>query len=861
MWLIARRTFARSWVRLSATLLAVLFSVGLMAGSLQFALRAQDAVSGSDASEYRRADVLVQSPAADTDEPFAVPAGRVASGRLRGAPGVAAVAGDAVVPVVVAGADGKAVAPPLGTSTALRPWVADPRLNPYQLVSGRAPTGPGEVAISRHIARAGHLGTGDELRALLPERMWSVRVVGVVTVDGRGAVASGDLVLAPPEVVRQAAGLPAGTWKQLWVKAAPGVPAATLRRDLAGLLGSSATVRRAADVRSAQSAELVTGGAVIGGSIGMIAMVAVFVGLFVVANTFSTLVRQRARQLALLAAIGARPRQIKRLIRMEALVLGVVASAGGLLAGYGVSEVLTRLFAADGFDISAGDAQLGWIPLAAPVAAGIAVTQLAAWRAARRAALVAPMEALRASAAERTGRSRPRWLGALAIFGASWMFFGPVFAVAGDPGSSPLDRTVGTTVLVAMGMMVCAVALAVLTPLLVRPLGGLVGRIGTVVSGEAGRLARATIIRNPRRVASAASALMLGVALAATTGLLVTSVQHRFAEAGAATLTAGHVIAAAGQSAESAAPLPAEVAARVSGVPGVIRAVALSQTETKLIAPVATPRDDEEPEPTYLAVVGADAGRTEVLRFGGSLPPLRPGEIGLSSSFMALHHLRAGQPITLSGAAGKVTLIVAGSFRDPSHLFAEDALVEPTTMARLDPSARTTAVLVRGTASADALGRAIAGVPGARVYDPAAYVRHAADQWQQGIKVIYGFLGMSLLIALFGMATTVSLSVADRTREFGLLGAVGTTGRQIRSIVRWEAATVVVLGTLLGMAMAVTSIAVLHTATGSSFIRVELPWWLLSLVAGAAAVVALVTSALPARRAAAVPILEATRAE
>jgi putative ABC transport system permease protein len=140
-------------------------------------------------------------------------------------------------------------------------------------------------------------------------------------------------------------------------------------------------------------------------------------------------------------------------------------------------------------------------------------------------------------------------------------------------------------------------------------------------------------------------------------------------------------------------------------------------------------------------------------------------------------------------------------------------------------------------------------------------VRHAADQFQQGIKVIYGFLAMSLLIALFGMATTVSLSVADRTREFGLLGAVGATERQIRSIVRWEAVTVVVLGTLLGMAMAVTTIAVLHTATGSSFIRVELPWWLLSLVAAAAAVVALVTSALPARRAAAVPILEATRGE
>jgi putative ABC transport system permease protein len=863
MWLIARRTFAQGWVRLTATLLAVLFSVGLMAGSLQFALRAQDAVSGSDASEYGRADVLVQSDAADTDDPFAVPAGRVRAERLRGAPGVAAVAGDAVVPVVVAGPGGATVTPPVGASTALRPWVADPRLNPYRLVSGRAPAGPGEVAVSRHVARAGHLGAGDQLRVLLPERVWNVHVVGVVTVDGRGAVASGDLVLAPPEVVRQTAGLPAGTWQRLWVKAAPGVPAATLRRDLAGLLGSSATVRKAADLRNAQSAELVTGGAVLGGSIGMIAMVAVFVGLFVVANTFNTLVRQRARQLALLAAIGARPRQIKRLIRLEALVLGVVASAGGLLVGYGVSEVLTRLFAADGFDISAGDTQLGWIPLAAPVAAGIVVTQLAAWRAARRAALVAPMEALRASAAERKGRSRPRWLAALAIFGASWMFFGPVFAVAGDPGSSPLDRTIATTVLIAMGMMVCAVALAVLTPLLVRPLGGLVGRIGTMVSGEAGRLARATITRNPRRVAAAASALMLGVALAATTGLLVTSVQHRFAETGAATLTAGHVIAAAGKSAESTAPLPADVAARVSRVPGVTRAVALTQTEAKLVAPVARPSDDnEEPEPTYLAVVGANpAGRPEVLRFGGGLPPLRPGEIGLSSSLMEFHHLRAGQAITLSGAAGRVTLTVAGSFRDPSHLFADEALVAPATMARLDPGARTTAVLVRGTASAGALGRAIAGVPGARVYDPAAYVRHAADQFQQGIKVIYGFLGMSLLIALFGMATTVSLSVADRTREFGLLGAVGTSQRQIRSIVRWEAATVVVLGTLLGMAMAVTTMAVLHAATGSSFIRVELPWWLLSLVAGAAAAVALTTSALPARRAAAVPILEATRAE
>jgi putative ABC transport system permease protein len=850
-------------VRLTATLLAVLFSVALMSGSLQFALRAQDAVSGSNASEYRRVDVLVQPPGADLDDPFAVPAGRVRPDRLRGAPGVAAVVGDAAVPVAVAGAGGRTVTPPVGASTRLRPWVADPRLGPYRLVSGRAPTAPGEVAVTRHVARAGRLRTGDQLRVLLPERTWAVRVVGIVTVGGRSAVASGDLVLAPPRVVRRIAGLPDGAWQSLWVKAAPGVAAARLRHDLAAALGSSATVRAAADLRRAQSAELVTGGAALGGSIGMIAMVAVFVGLFVVANTFNTLVRQRGRQLALLAAIGARPRQIKRLIRFEALVLGAAASVGGLGAGYGVAELLTRLFAADGFDISAGDPQLGWIALAFPIAGGVAVTQLAAWQAARRAARVAPMAALRASSAETRGRSRGRWLGALAIFAASWAFFGPVFAVANDPGSSSLDRTVASTVLIGMGMMTCAVGLAVLAPFFVGPLGGLVGRVGTLVSGEAGRLARATITRSPRRVSSAASALMVGVSLAATCGLLATSVRHRFAEAGGQTLIASHAIAPAGGSVAAPAPLPADVAGRVSHLPGVTRAVALTQTQAKLIAPVVRPADrDEAPEPVYLAVVGADpTGRPEVLRFDGDLPPLRPGEIGLSSSVMTLYHLHAGQRITLGGAAGPVELRIVGGFRDPSHLFAEEALVEPATMARLDASARTTAVLVRGTASAEALARAVIGVPGAKVYDRTTYVRHAADQLQQGMRTIYGFLGMSLLIAVFGMATTVSLGVADRTREFGLLGAVGTAQRQLRSIVRWEAATVIALGTLLGMAVAVSTVVLLHAATGSSFIRLALPWWLIGLVTAGAAAVALLTSALPARRAAAVPILEAARAE
>ncbi|GAB3986142.1 FtsX-like permease family protein [Actinoallomurus acanthiterrae] len=858
MWLIARRSFAQDWARLTATMLAVLFSVGLMSGALQFALRAEAAVSGSDASEYARVDVLVQPRGADPDDVFSVPQGEVRPGAIASVPGVAAVAGDASVPITIVGARGKPVTPPAGAATALRPWIPDARLNAYHLVSGRAPAADDEVAVVRHVASAGGLHPGSGTTLLLPNSTQRVRVVGVVTVRGRGAVASGDLVLGTPAAVHRAAGLRPGAWQGLWVKAAPGVTAATLRARLVPVM-RPAVVRKASDVRNRQSADLQGAGASLGGVIGMLASVAVFTGLFVVANAFGTLVRQRTRRLALLSAIGARPRQIKRLVRLEALVLGIVASAGGLVAGYGVSEVLTRLFAQDGFDISAGEVQVGWVALVFPFAAGVVTTQLAAWRPARRAARIAPIEALRSATAEGRGRVWPRLVGALAIFGASWMFFGPVFAVASDPTSVGIDRTIPIAVLILMGSMVCVSGLAVLAPFFVGPLGGLVGRLGMLVSGESGRLARATITRSPRRVSSAAASLMLGVALVAATGLLITSVHQRGAEAGVQTLAADHVIASNGPASNGAAPLPGDTAARVARVPGVTAAVALTRTEVELVSPKTKVVDDPGP-PVYLSVTGASDVRP-VLRFGGHLPALRPGEIGVASPLVKAYHLWPGRRIVVHGARGNVTLTVAGRYHDPSHVFADQTLVAPATMATLDPGASTSAVLVRGTASTRALTAAIADVPVARVYDPAAYARVAAASMEKGLRVIYGFIGMSLVISLFGMATTMSLSVFERTREFGMLGAVGTTVRQIRSIVRWEAATVVLLGVLLGMATAVGTVALLHVATGSSYIRVHLPWWLLAMVVGGAAAVTWATSALPARRAAGVPVLEAAKAE
>ncbi|GAA1850865.1 ABC transporter permease [Actinomadura bangladeshensis] len=858
MWLIARRSVAEGRLRLAATLLAALGSIALIAGSLQFALRAQEAVAGSDASEYFRADVLVQGGTADPDDPSAPPDGRVRLDRVASRPGVAAAAGDAAVAVTATGSDGRAITAAAEGRTLLRPWVSDPKLAPYRLEEGRAPTADGEVAVVQYMARAGKAGVGDALTLTLPRETRRVTVTGVVTVQGRDAVAAGNLVLAPPETVRRAARLPAGTWQSVWLKAAPGVPAERLRGELARDLGGGATVRTAASVRDAQAAAAAGEGASVAGVIGGLSLVAVFVGLFTVANTFGTLVRQRTRRLALLGAIGATPRQLGLLVRLEALVLGAIAAVGGVAAGFPLSELIIRLFARDGFDVSAAGPRFGWVALGVPAAAGLVVTQLAAWRAARRAAGVSPVQALRSTVAETPERRWPRLLAALALFAGAgfWWAVATAVRVSDPPGQ---DRTFGVALMVLFGAMLALTALTILTPFFVAPLGGLVGRAGRLVGGETGRLAHATITRSPRRVSSAASSLTLGVALVSSVALVTQSVNDRFAEAGRQVMAAEHAVAATARTAEGApSPLARDVVDKVAEAPGVTRATALTQTEVKLVSP---PSPGEDPEPFRLMVTGVEqTGLRDLLRLGGAPPALRPGEIALSSTVMKGRGLRPGQEITVRAAHGRVPLTVADAYHDPSHLFAEQALVAPATMDELDANAATQAVLVQG-GSSEALARAVAGVPGVRVLDRDAYVDAASSSLTRPLRATYTFIGMALLLALFGMATTVSMGVAERTREFGLLGAVGATARQIRAIVRWEAATVVALGTIIGLVIAMGTQTLLHVTTGSSFLRPDPPWWLFPAVAAGAAAATLATTALPARRAAAVPVLEAAKAE
>jgi putative ABC transport system permease protein len=868
MWLIARRTFARQWPRLIATMFAAMLSVGLIGGVLQFAMQAQASVASSHASEYARADIIVQPAGAPSlaDSGSQPPASFISAAtqaRAAAVRGVAGTAGDLIVPLQAVGTSGQLITAPAGGQTMLRPWIADNQLSAYHLVSGHAPHGPSEVVVDRHIATAGGLRAGDVMTLLLPRTTWRARVVGVVTVDGASSVASGDIVLASPATAQQAAGLPAGAWQDIWLKAAPGTSAARLRARLSTALGSSAQVTLAADTRSAELASIQDLGVQIGSVIGVLALLGVFVGLFVIANTFGALIGQRTRQLALLRAIGCTPRQARRLVRMEALCLGLIASAGGLVAGIPVASELARVFASDGFDITAAGVQLNWVYLTVPVLLGVAATQLAARRAAKNAARVSPMAALRATAAEGRTWSWRRMAGTVLILGATALFV----ALA---ATARHHDTTGAALLVMIGAMFGIGAVSRLAPYLVRPIGHLAGTLGVAVRGEAGWLARAAITRRPRRVSGAVSALMLGVAIATTAGVVVTSLQAHLRSYGTQTLTATDgVTTTRGRTLHGPVTLPADVTSLVRAVPGVALAVPLTAVPAVIVRP-----QTEDPAavaagepPPVIDLTGANlAGLSQVVHLRGQLPRLSTGQIALSSGFARRYRMHPGSKITLSSANGDVTLTVAGTYTDPSGLFVQDGLVTQQTMALLTGDAPVTDVLVRAAphissaALATALARAVAGVPVARAYTRTGLVDHLASSDIREFNLLYVFLAMAVFVALFGLGTTVSLNVAERTREFGLLAAVGATSRQIRSIVRWEAGTVVVTGSLLGAGTALGTVWMIHVMTGSPFISPAPPLWLLGLIVAGSAIVAFLSSALPARRAASVPTLKATGA-
>ncbi|MEU4563499.1 FtsX-like permease family protein [Actinoplanes sp. NPDC023936] len=864
LWLIARRSLAQRWRRLLGTVAAGALATGLLAGTLQFILQFTAAIDEASGSEYATVSLVARPGVAPVRGPESGAGGLVppaAVDRVAELPGVAAAAGDAAAPAEIVGADGQVVPPTAGGGSYLRPWLDSPLLSAYTLVAGRAPAGAGEVVIDQQTARSGGLEPGDVTTMLLSEEASRVTVVGVVTVGGGDASAGGLTVLTDPARVRAAAGL-GDDWQALWVAAEPGTDlaalAAAIRTELAG--DGPVWVGTGAEVRDAQRRAIADLATQITTNLGMLALVGAFVGIFVLAGTFGTLVRQRARDLALLLTVGMTPRQVRLLLRAEAVLVGLAAGLLGLLVGLGVARLLARPLAGTGLDTGGAGPQLGLGYLLPPLVAGLLITWLAAARPAWRASLTSPVESLAEASADSSGRSRRRLLGALPVLVLAGLFVAlSFFARREDP--TPEGVTSAGAAAILAGLLLLS-ALAVLGPYVVPPLGRVVGMLAVAVRPDVGRMARAFIVRSPRRVASAASLLMLTVALSTVTWALVTSITEGRADRGTAAVRADLVVSTDGGSG-----LPASVAEEAAAAPGVRASAELVPVRTIVAGPIPPPRvRGRESVVPPLTVTGTDgAGLAALLDLGAAGPAvsgLGDGQVALAAEVAEAYDWPVGTRMTVRAAEGVRELEVVATYSREAQVTAGDAIVTRATARAVDPVAYVAAVLVEAPdTAADGIRAAVSDVPTARVDTVRAYLTGSGGGLPFDPTLLYVFLGIAIVTALVGVATTLSLSVAERSREFGVLGAVGAAERQVQALVRWEAATVVVLGTGLGVATALSVVRLAQAVTGSDLIGARLPVYALPVIVLGAVAVTVLASVLPGRRAARVPVLVAVHRE
>ncbi|MEI5102429.1 ABC transporter permease [Streptomyces sp. PmtG] len=846
------RSFLAHKGRLALSALAVVLSVAFVAGSLIFSdtvNRTFDALFASTA-----ADVAV-TPDADRDED--VLTGRTptlpaaVARRVAKVDGVVATHVDASVEnITVVDRDNDPVGPTTGAPTVAVNWYETER-SPVRLTSGHTPRGPGEALIDKDTADKKDVEIGDTLTVLAAPGSFKVKVVGVVTFRTTNPGAALLFLDTPTAQSRLLGDKNAAT--SIAVDAAPGVSDAELKRRVAAELGSAYDIETAAEQAKSAADEL-------GGFLDVIkyvmlgfAGVAVLVGVFLIVNTFSMLIAQRTRELGLLRALGADRRQVRRSVLIEAVLLGVVGATLGLAAGIGLAVTLIELMGLLGMNLKSADMVIGWPTPVVSYVVGVGVTFVAAYLPARRAAQVSPMAAL--ADAEIAGVGRPLRLRALV---------GALVGLAGAAalaGCATVSDTSTSASLLGLGVVLTLVATVVAGPLLVRPVIRVLGGAFPALFGSVGRMSQRNALRNPRRTGATAAALMVGLALVGGLAVASASMTKSFDEQIDKTLGADFVVGGANG---PYSPFPAEVTEKVRATKGVGLTVRSRLTSLKLRMP--------DGETVKTAAGGYGDGVDEVLNLtyarGGTAKALAPGHLAMDKDFAKDHGLRVGSvlPVTFSGK--REANLTVGALTDldlaegpglKGGLFMGLATLEKYVPDGQDSTLYVNAADGTGSdALRDRLEAALDPYPQIQVNDKASYKELIREQISVLLYLVYALLGLAIVIAVLGVVNTLALSVVERTREIGLLRAIGLARRQLRRMIRLESVVIAVFGAVLGLALGlVWGVSMQQVLELQGLTAFAVPWSTIVTVVIGSVVVGIVAALLPALRASRMNVLEA----
>ncbi|MDQ0758388.1 ABC transporter permease [Streptomyces canus] len=836
--------------RFAGTFLAVFLGVAFLAGTLVMGdtLRAGfdtvfgNATSGTDAVVRSAEAITTPGESQGVREPVDTDLVKT----LEQVPGVAAAAPDIQGAGQLIGADGKPIGGQ-GPPTLAGNWIDDPELNPYRLAEGRAPKKSGEVVVNRGTAERGDLRIGDTTILRTPDPV-EVTIVGLATFggeDGMAQVTFTGMTLSDAEKYLTAG---PGEASSIQVRAGPGVGQQELVDRLTPVLpggveaitGQESTEENT-DMISSQFLDIFTTFLLV------FSGVALLVATFSIHNTFAIVVAQRTRENALLRALGASRRQVTASTLTEASLVAVTASAAGLVGGIGIAAGLQALFPAIGFPFPEGDLVIGVLSMTLPLAVGIIVCLGSALLPAVRAGRTAPLAALRETAVDQSGASRVR-----AVIGGGLAALAVAVTLTGVLVSPSIW-------LAGAGSVTALAAFVVLGPVAsttaVRVIGSPLDRL----RGVTGSLARRNALRSPRRTAATASALMIGVSVVSLFTVFGASLKATMDQTVSRSF-AGDVAVSTPSFGAGGSGLSPRLAGAVQQLPEVDTAVGLGRgvAEVDGKGRALTVTDPLALERTF------DLGKVR-----GSLSDLGTDGVAITEKEAEKQGLTTGDKARLTFTDGVKDTFTVRAVYGQSEL-AGDYVITRAAWAphRTQDSDTLVAVSFKDGVSTDA-GKAAVEKVAARYGDPEVQTRDEYAQSSAGgidmmLTLVYALLALAVLIALLGIANTLTLAIHERTRELGLLRAVGQTRSQLRSMVRWESLLVAAFGTVGGLALGAflgwVLVEASDGASDSAFAFAMPP-----LQLGVVALVGLAAGALaglrPARRAARLDVLRAIAAE
>jgi len=770
-------------------------------------------------------------------------------GRIRNLPGVSEAEGGIADRAQLIGQNGKVItshgAPALAFS--VNPHGSQ-RFNPLVLVSGRWPDGPTEIAIDKNTADKEHVGVGRSIGLVARGPKQLFHIVGIVRFGGLNSLGGTtmsifDLPTAQKLFNKQ------GKLDSIGVAARSGVTPQQLVAEIKPLLPRAAQVRTGQ--QEAQQAAKDTNGflTILQEFLLAFGGVALFVGAFVIANTLSITIAQRTRELATLRTLGATRGQVLGSVLLEAFVIGAFASVVGLFLGLGLAKGLNSLFVSFGIDLPQVGAVFATRTIVVSLALGIVITLVAALRPALRATRVEPIAAVREGAVLPPSRF------------ARFSLHAALLTIAGSVALMLLGLFVGSLsttqrlLSVGVGALAMFIGVAMLAPKLVPPLARVLGWPSTRIGGAAGSLARSNSMRNPSRTASAASALMIGLALVTLVAVLAAGLKSQFESAVSSLFHADYALT----SENGFTPISTASERTLAKVPGVLAISGVRAGEGKAFGSRVTVTGAE---PNVGAVI------TAKWVAGG---PQAPAHLGTNGAFVPKayaksHHLALGSPLVLeTPSAGTLHLTVKGIFDPPAggSPFGDVSI----SAARFDreyanPSNVFAFLTMRGgvtPANTATLARALASFPDAKIQTESQFEKTQETGINILLSLLYVLLSLSIVISLFGIVNTLVLTVFERTRELGMLRAVGMTRRQVRRMIRHESIVTALLGAAFGIPVGL--VLALMVGIAIKYAAFTIPWVTLVVFVIAAIVAGVLAAIVPARRAGRLNILEALQYE